>query len=250
MTLPMLIYDLEEETRYGLLEELGQLCRKAQLPVQLQLATNDLDGMLAELRGCRHVCLIVIGVPSGAADKERLAIRLGHYALKLNRDHYVVYMVKERTELEDVLPYCARSAGVLVCPPEEKAVRRVFGMVLEDYRRIYAQEADENDRYISLKSEGRVFRVRVKDICTVQALNKVIEYRTLSQTIAVYGSMSEAEKQLGESFVRCHRSYLINMNMIQYVDFREMAIHMADGTVIPLARSYKGSLQESMTAQA
>lgn len=250
MVLPMLIYDLEEETRHTLLRTLGQIGRKTETPVQLQLATNDLDEMMNELRALRHVCLLVIGVPPEAADRNRLAIRLGRFAMMLNRDHYIVYIIKERSELESVLSYCARSAGILLCPPEEQAMQRVLTPVLEDYRRLYGDTPAEDERFISLKAEGKMIRMRMGDICTVQAVNKMIEFRTMKETVAVYASMSAAEAMLDDSFIRCHRSYLINRNMIQYVAFRQMIIHMMDGTEVPLARSYKEKMHDSMAGTA
>ena len=250
MVLPMLMYDLEEETRRVVLDVLGRIGRKTEIPVQLQLSTNSLNEMMLELRARRQVSLIVIGVPPQAQDQELLAIRLGRYAMQQNRDQYVVYGIRERSELEGMLPYLSRSAGVLLCPPQEQALLRVLTPVLEDYKRVYGQEDAGDGGFVSLRSEGRVYRVRVSEVCTVQAVNKEIEFRTLNQTFSVYGSMSTAERMLDGRFMRCHRSYLINREMIEYVDFKALTIHMMDGTEIPLARSYKESMRESMAAAA
>jgi len=249
MVLPTILYGLDDNIRALLLEKLNEIGRKTETPFRVQLSTDDVNEMIAEIEGQSGIALFVLGIDSVKQDKQRFALRLGKYAMGVNRDHYVVYIVKERTELEKVLPLCARSAGILTCPPEEKAIVQTFMPLFEDYRRIYARETSQDGRWLNLKAEGRIYRVRMSDVCTVQAVNKMIEFRTMKQTIQIYSSMSSVEKMLDDSFVRCHRSYFINRNQIQFIEFKSMCIHMTDGSVIPLARSFKEGIQSAFMAQ-
>lgn len=245
MVLPTILYGLDDGLRTVLLEKLTQISRSAEVPFQVQISTDDIDEAIEEVQNQRSVALIVLGIDSVKQDKERLAVRLGKYAMRINRDHYVVYIVKEKQELEYVLPLCARSAGILTCPPEEKAIAQTFKTLFEDYHRIYGRETSDDGKWLNLKTDGKMYRVRMSDVCTVQAVNKIIEFHTMKQTIQVYSSMGSVEKMLDDTFIRCHRSYFINRNQIQFVDFREMTIHMTDGSLIPLARSFKDSMQSS-----
>ncbi|MGN0996873.1 MAG: LytR/AlgR family response regulator transcription factor [Candidatus Ventricola sp.] len=249
MVLPTILYGLDEDVRSLLFSKLSQISRATETPFQIQLCTDDIDEAIGEIRDQKSVMLMVLGVDSVKRDRERLALRFGKYAMRINRDHYVVYIVKERSELEQVLPLCARSAGILTCPPEEKAIEQTFTPLFEDYRRVYGRETSQDGRWLNLKTEGRMYRVRMSDVCTVQAINKEIEFRTMKQSFRIYSSMSAVEKMLDESFIRCHRSYFINSNRIAFVDFREMTIHMMDGSSIPLARSFKESISSSLLAQ-
>lgn len=247
--LPMIVYGLDESERILLFGKLGEIGKKTQTPFQVYLVTDDVDEMIGEINDQSGIALLVLGIDSLKADKQRLALRLGKYAMRINRDHYVVYIVKERQELEQLLPLCARSAGILTCPPEEKAIVQTFTPLFEDYQRMYAQETSQDGRWLNLKAEGRIYRVRMSDVCTVQAVNKMIEFRTMKQTIQIYSSMNAVEKMLDDSFIRCHRSYFINRNQIQYIEFKSMCIHMTDGSEVPLARSFKEGIQSAFLAQ-
>lgn len=249
MVLPTILFGLGAEERAVLLKKLGEISRETQTPFQIQLSTDDVQETVAEIEVQSGIALIVLGIDSVRRDKQRMAIRLGKYAMRVSRDHYVVYLVKEREELEQVLPLCARSAGILTCPPEEQAIVQTFTPLFEDYRRIYGRETSQDGRWLNLKTEGRMYRVRMSDVCTIQAVNKEIEFKTMKQAIRIYSSMGSVEKMLDDTFIRCHRSYFINRNQIQYIEFRDMCIHMMDGSIIPLARSFKGGLQEALLAQ-
>lgn len=248
MILPTILYGLDDQVRMKLLEKLSEIARTAETPFQVRLNTDDVDDMISEINSQSGIALIVLGIDSVSRDRQRLALRLGKYAMHVNRDHYVVYIVKERDELEQVLPLCARSAGILICPPEEKAIVQTFMPLFEDYRRMYAQETSQDGKWLNLKAEGKIYRVRMSDVCTVQAVNKMIEFRTMKQPIQIYSSMSSVEKMLDDSFVRCHRSYFVNRDQIQFIEFKTMCIHMTDGSVVPLARSFRESMQSAIMA--
>ena len=249
MVLPTILFGIDEEVRALLLRKLSQISRAEETPYQIQLSTEDIDEGIREIQNQRSMALIVLGITGRRQDKERLALRLGQYAMRINRDHYVVYIIKEREELEQLLPLCARCAGILTCPPEEKAIEQTFLPLFEDYKRIYGRESSQDGSWLNLKTEGRMYRIRMNDVCTIQALNKEIEFRTMKQNIRVYSSMGAVEKMLSPSFIRCHRSYFINSNMIQFIDFKQMCIHMMDGTIVPLARSFKESMNSILASQ-
>lgn len=57
-----------------------------------------------------------------------------------------------------------------------------------------------------------------------------------SEDFCFYGSLDQAEKQLGESFLRCHKSYLVNLKQIQ--KYSREQISLKGGNVVPIGRSY------------
>lgn len=250
MILPTVLYHVNDAMRDMLLQSCTRISKAARLPFQVRLCTDDVDEVMMQLHNENSVTLLILGVSPLQDDKEQLSLRLGKWAMRVNRDHYVVYLIEERGELERVLPFCSRSAGILVCPLQEKDMELTFKPVFQDYRHMYEQAASEDGRWLNLKSEGRVYRIRLREVCTIQALNKEIEFCTMERSIRIYSSMAAVEKMLDSSFIRCHRSYFINSQRIQFVDFREMCIHMMDGSVIPLARSFKDRFCQGIAQRA
>lgn len=244
----MILYGLGEEDRATLLQLLSDVSLQTDTPFRIQTETNSIDSAIRAVQEESGIAAVLLGVDSIHKDKQKLALRLGRLALQCNRDHYVVYIVKNRQELELVLPLCARCAGVLVCPLEEQPIRQVFKPLFEDYQRIYQDETSANGQWINLKSAGKVHRIRLNDVIMIQSVGKMIEFHSRKQDIAVYSSMENVEKMLTPAFLRCHRSYFVNTEQIQYVDFREMTIHLTDGSVAPLSRSFKDAMDRAFSA--
>ncbi|MBP3645516.1 MAG: LytTR family transcriptional regulator [Clostridia bacterium] len=248
MVLPMIVYGVDDKDKEIFFGGLNEVSQKTDTQFRIVIDTDDTDDAIRAIQEESHIAVVVLGVESLRKDKQKLAIRLGKLTMMCNRDHYVVYLIKQREELELVLPLCARSAGVLVCPVEDKPIRMVFTPVFEDYHRIYENETSQDGKWLNLKSAGKVYRIRLNDVIMVQAVDKMVEFHTEKQNIAVYSSMDQVEKMLDETFMRCHRSYFINSEKIQYIDFREMTIHLLDGSAAPLARSFKEAMNRSFAA--
>lgn len=77
----------------------------------------------------------------------------------------------------------------------------------------------EGDRFIEVKSNRRVHRLRLDDILYVEGMGNYISYvNTDGARTIVYSSLKAAQSRLPDSFVRLHRSYLVNRMHISAYD--------------------------------
>lgn len=81
------------------------------------------------------------------------------------------------------------------------------------------QENNSGDAVIEVKSNRRIHRLKVSEILYVEGMGNYVRYTTSDGArIVVYGSLKSAEENLPDSFVRIHRSYLINRKRITAYD--------------------------------
>lgn len=61
------------------------------------------------------------------------------------------------------------------------------------------------------------------------------------RTLEFNGQLKEIESQVNKRFYRCHRSYLINLDNITYVDFNTLTVYMKNTETCPISiRAKKG----------
>lgn len=72
---------------------------------------------------------------------------------------------------------------------------------------------------LSIRNAGKTFTIDMSDIKYVESLNRknVIHFKN-DDMLEYYGAMSELEKELGSSFFRIHKGYIVNMMFIQKYD--------------------------------
>lgn len=73
-------------------------------------------------------------------------------------------------------------------------------------------------------------------ILYLESNKRQLHLYTENECFCFYGSLDQAKEQLGERFLRCHRSYLVNLKQIQ--KYSREQISLKGGAVVPVSRSY------------
>lgn len=119
----------------------------------------------------------------------------------------VRYIMK--TELENLLPECL--ADVLK-------------------RRKY------RGRMIELPFVGGKRAILLKELLYIESQSHRLRFVKMDETLYMYAQISELEIKLADSdFVRCHQSFLVNMEYISKIN--NYWIYLSDGTEIPVSRT-------------
>lgn len=79
--------------------------------------------------------------------------------------------------------------------------------------------ASESDEFLEVKSNRRIHRLRISEILYVEGMGNYISYvNKEGERTIVYSSLKAAEAKLPDSFIRLHRSYLVNRSHISAYD--------------------------------
>lgn len=92
----------------------------------------------------------------------------------------------------------------------------------------------EEMEWITLHSRGGIFRLNRNYISYVELSDRKVLIHHDGESIGVPMKMDELAYLLGDSFLRCHHSYLVNMDFIRYFSSNE--IEIMDGRKIPVSR--------------
>lgn len=91
------------------------------------------------------------------------------------------------------------------------------------------------ERVLLLPADGEMLRLPVSQIRYVEAFSHSVAIAAGADPIRVKMPISEIERQLGEGFVRCHRSYLVGLKYVSRLSKTEVILD--SGAVLPLSRS-------------
>ena len=119
----------------------------------------------------------------------------------------------------------------LIKPIDTEKFSEVFRRAWKEAAVFYEQEK----KYIIVKSSGTQQKILLKNIYYIESGNKKVIFHTTNGTLEVYGKMEELEKGLGNTFYRCHRCYLVNMEKISA--YSADNIQVINGDNLLLART-------------
>ena len=122
----------------------------------------------------------------------------------------------------------------LLKPIEEDKFHEVFQRAKRELEKRKKQRRET----IFIKTRNRSFTLEKDSILYIESRAKKVEIHTAGEIIEAYAAMNEMEGQLGESFYRCHRGYLVNMAFVAEYDSESITLN--NGEYIYLAKEKYG----------
>jgi len=96
---------------------------------------------------------------------------------------------------------------------------------------------EQKEEFITIRADRKNIRLRLEDILWIRSLKDYVQIHTAEEKYITQVPISELEKQLpGSSFLRIHRSYLVNLEKVTAFTGQDVEI---GNTELPIGRSYK-----------
>ncbi|MDR9417547.1 LytR/AlgR family response regulator transcription factor [Gracilimonas sp.] len=119
-----------------------------------------------------------------------------------------------------------------------------FLKAVEKAERVISDPA-QHESAISIKADGKIYRMPFEEILFAESQGDYITVHTIDNKITFYQTMKDFCGQLPEhQFIRIHRSYLISLSHIDYVEGNTVKI---GETIIPVGKSYKDDFLKKYT---
>lgn len=108
--------------------------------------------------------------------------------------------------------------------------------------------SNSSTNHIFIKQSYNLIKVESKNICWVEALGDYINIFTDKDKFTVHSTMKNMESKLPrDTFLRVHRSYIVNINKVEKVDMDD-GLLVVEKKLIPIGVSYKDTLMKTINA--
>ena len=104
--------------------------------------------------------------------------------------------------------------------------------------------AADQKKFLMVKADGKIYQLEHSSIQFMEAMGDYVRIHTDSRVITTYGTLKNMEKILPhDQFLRIHRSYLIALDRINFLEGNRLRIRKID---IPVGQSYRDTLMKRM----
>lgn len=116
---------------------------------------------------------------------------------------------------------------------------RFYKSVLKAEERFMGNEVHEESHFF-VKSSGQQHRINFEDILYIESIKDYVNIKTFDQEYIILDTLKSMEQQLPESsFIRIHKSFIINLNQIKSFDSKKVILF--SDREIPIGESYKNN---------
>jgi len=135
----------------------------------------------------------------------------------------------------------------LLKPIQKERFLKAVSKVIErsnDRGKIIEASTSTNENELYINTDKRLIKIDIPEINIIEAKGNFIYIKTLSDNYLVYSSLKKIESKLpASSFLRVHRSYIINFKKIIDIQDNSILIH---NELIPVSRRYKPQLLDHL----
>ncbi len=94
-----------------------------------------------------------------------------------------------------------------------------------------------------VKASGQQHRISFNDILYIESIKDYVNIRTGSEEYIVLDTLKSMEIQLPESFVRIHKSFIINLDKVKSIGAKKVMLPELE---IPIGDSYRSNLLDKL----
>ncbi|MFY0675338.1 MAG: response regulator transcription factor [Bacteroidia bacterium] len=108
------------------------------------------------------------------------------------------------------------------------------------------EKAKEDEKIITLKADKRVYRLNASEISYVEGLGDYVKVflADSEKPLIVQETMKKLLQDLGSDFMRIHKSFIINKQVISYQEGNELVLY--SGSKIAVGHSYRKEVSAFM----
>ncbi len=99
-----------------------------------------------------------------------------------------------------------------------------------------------NDCFV-VTCKGSVFKIKARDILYLESEKRTIILHSRGEDWIVYRKLDDVQRELPDYFLRCHQSYLVNMNEIK--SLMPLKLKLYNGAEVPISRPKYREAKES-----
>lgn len=114
-----------------------------------------------------------------------------------------------------------------------KAISRVKEKLLE--------KPDETDKVLMIKADKKIFRIPYNQLHYIESLRDFVKIHTDSGAIICSETLRGLSETLpGGIFLRIHKSYIINLNKVDFLEGNQVSINQKK---LPIGQAYRESIK-------
>ena len=123
--------------------------------------------------------------------------------------------------------YEAEHIYFLLKPVEEKSLRLALEKALRRLERL-------GPSVLTITTRSQTVQIPFSEICCIESLGRKVAIVQVDKRMEYYGTLSSLEIQLPARFVRCHKSFYVNLDYVARMEPGQFV--MKDGGLVPISQ--------------
>lgn len=160
---------------------------------------------------------------------------------------YITFITGHPELCMTVFKYHIEAFEYLIKPVSYQALEECLLSINKHYNNYLNFQKHNRNSIIKIRSGNCDYNIELDNIIYVESINQKLVVHTKNRNIEFFGYLKDIINDLnksGEHFFRCHRSYIININHVKEVNYKDSYIIMSNDEKCFMSRQQKSEIKE------
>lgn len=134
-----------------------------------------------------------------------------------------------------------RASSLLLRPATEEWRKTIRDF----YSQLSLKNNEKKQDVLWVENRDGIFRIPFAQIYYLEARDKKVFIRVGAEEFGVNSTIERFAGQLPQNFVRCHRSFIVNMDYVTRIRRTENLLYLGENLFVPVSRSYKDAFKRN-----
>jgi two-component system response regulator AgrA len=201
--------------------------------MELKLSTDNTELLLQVVRESENIGLYFLDIDLGnGKDGLELAKEIREYDSR----GFIVFVTSHSEMAKLTFQYKLEALDFIV-KDDPRDVQHRIGECMEKAIHRSGHISRGEGKTVSILRGGQKIILKQDDILFIET--SVNEHKLLvhtsKKTMEFSGNIKDMERELGDDFFRCHRSYLVNRKWVKELDYGKRIIYLKNGFECPIS---------------
>lgn len=160
-------------------------------------------------------------------------IQVGSEIYKLNPEIQIIYITGYHDRFDQEIFLKKSNLTGYITKPVNKNI-------LDQYIEKISKNRNMKN-ILNFSIRGKEHIILISEITYLESSNHKTILHTLTEEYGIYEKLGDLKKRLPDSFISCHKSFLLNMDKVKYIDGN--TAYIDGGAAIPISRSHKDDVK-------
>ena len=156
---------------------------------------------------------------------------------KYNKDCYIIFITAHSEFV--FLAYKYKTFDYICKPLTKERLEETIIRLFSDIN-----EQTQLNRYIKLDNKNTI--LNENDIQYIKRDGMKIIFHTSTRDYEIYSSFAKLQGELPKNFVRCHKSFIANINNIDKIEAVSNLIHFKNNSICEIGPKYKENIMKGV----
>lgn len=240
--IPIYVCDDDQVMARNIQAQIEKHCMIQAYEFQIELVTGNPLELIQTIKKTerRGIYFLDVDLKNEALD----GFSLGKEIRKYDPKGFLVYITGHHDLAFKTFQYHLEALDYIEKDNTEKMLENIRSCIDTIAQRIIESCTEEKEVYYTVKIGGLLKAIPVNEIYYFETANTShrINLYTADERVDFIGNLKEIEKKMGTNFIRCHRSFLVNKNMIESVQLKNHILVLKNQEKCYLSRKMRSKV--------